>query len=119
RRRRYDRLRRHYTRKVEQIRARLAREIAQLETAARTRAADVGGEREMLRQVEAHQRALRDALTAAVQDGAGRYRATMAALAATQPVTFERTGEAAGPIDLPTFRDAPLRVTPAMIAEEG
>lgn len=117
-RRRYDRLRRPLTRKAAQIHAQLAREIEQLETAARTRAAEVTTERGLLSQVETHQRALRDALLAAVQDGASRYRAVVVELATTQPLTFERTGPDAGPIPLAAFRDAPLRVTPAMIAEE-
>jgi hypothetical protein len=113
----YEQLRRPFVRRSHQISARLTREIERLETAARTRAAHVAAERALLQQVEAHESALVNALTAVVRGNVQTYRANLAQLAASQrgAVTIERTGLGAQPLSISEFRDAPASVTPEMI----
>ncbi len=92
--RRYRTLRRPFVNKLRQIKAKLTKDIERLETAARTRAADVAADRELLDQVEAHETALVNALAAVVRGNAQTYHANLAQLAASQrgAVTIERIG---------------------------
>lgn len=117
--RRYRRLRRPVVNKVRQIHARLAKEIERSESAARTKAADVVGERELLDQVEAHETALVNALAAVLRGNAQAYHGSLAQLAASQrgAVTIERAGPRAGQISAADFRNELVNVRPEMIRE--
>jgi hypothetical protein len=117
--RRYRRLRRPVVNRVRQIKARLTKDIERLEAAARTKAADVAGERALLAQVEAHEAAIVAALTAVVRGNAQLYHASLAQLAASQrgAVTIERVGSRAGQISVGEFRNETVTVTPEMIRE--
>lgn len=117
--RRYQVLRRPVVNKLRQIKAKLAKDIERLETAARTRAADVSAERELLDQVEAHEAAVVNALAAVVRGNAQTYHANLAQLAASQrgAVTIERVGPRAGPLDVTAFRNEAVNVTAEMIRD--
>ena len=109
----YNRLRQPFTKRAEQISAKLTREIERLETAARTRAADVVLERGLLEQVDAHETALVNLLIASARGTAQTYRANLAQLAASQrgSVTIERTGRSPAALSVAEFRDEPVNVT--------
>lgn len=117
--RRYRALRRPIVNKVRQIKAKLAKDIERFEAAARTRAADVSAERELLDQIEAHETAVVNALAAVVRGNVQAYRASLAQLAASQrgAVTFERVGPRAGPLDVSAFRNEAVNVTAEMIRD--
>jgi hypothetical protein len=104
---RYDRYRRPVVEKLQQIKAKLSKDIEKLETTARTKMADAVGERELLAQIEAHETALVSAVTAAVRGNAQTYRANLVQLASSQrgSITIERTGPNAGPIGPAEFRN--------------
>ncbi|HEY1412486.1 MAG TPA: hypothetical protein VGF36_10105 [Rhodopila sp.] len=117
--RRYRRLRRPTVNRIQQIKAKLTKDIERLESAARTKAADVASERAMLDQVEKHEAGLLAALTAVVRGNAQLYHASLAQLAASQrgAVTIERVGPRAGQISVGDFRNESVTVTPEMIRE--
>lgn len=119
--RRYDRRRKPVLRRVHQIRARLAKEVERYQSVARTRAADVASERELLDQIEAHEAALVAGLAAVVRGNAQTYHASLAQLAALQgdAVTIERVGARAGPLSVADFRHEAINITPEMIREPG
>ncbi len=119
--RRYRRLRKPLLNKVRQVRARLAKEVERHQAVARTRAADVAAERELLDQVEAHEAALVNALAAVVRGNAQGYHAGLAQLAASQrgAVTIERVGPRAGPLSVADFRHEAVNITADMIRELG
>ena len=102
----YDRYGRPVVEKRQQIKAKLSKDIEKLETTARTKMADAIGERELLAQIDAHETALVNAVTAAVRGNAQTYRANLAQLASSQrgSITIERTGPNAGPIVPAEFR---------------
>ena len=81
--------------------------------------ADVAGERELLDQVDAHETALVNGLTAVVRGNAQTYHGSLAQLAASQrgAVTIERVGPRAGQISLGDFRHQSVNITPDMIRE--
>ncbi|HYZ22663.1 MAG TPA: hypothetical protein VE690_10945 [Rhodopila sp.] len=113
----YDRLRRPYLSRTRQIEARLTREIERLEATGRTRAADAVAERDLLAQIEAHETALVNVLTAVTRANAQTYRANLAQIAASRPgsVAIERTGPASAQISVADFRNEPLNITPETI----
>lgn len=115
--RRYDRYRRPLVEKLQQIRAKLAKEIEKLDASARTRFAVVSVERDYLDQVEAHEASLVNATTAVVRGNAQTYRANLAQLASTQrgAVTIERVGSNSAPISVAEFRNEQVKVTPELI----
>ena len=115
----YDRKREPLSRKVNQIHARLAKEVERLQSVARTKAADVGSERALLEQVDVHEAALVNALTAVAQGNAQTYHASLAQLAASQcgSVTIERMGPNAAQLSVADFRHQSVKVTPEMIRE--
>jgi hypothetical protein len=117
--RRYRRLRRPVANRVRQIKARLVKDIERLESAARTKAADVAAERAMLEQVDKHEAGLLAALTAVVRRNAELYHASLAQLATSQrgAVTIERVGRRAGEISVGDFRNEAVTVTPEMLRE--
>jgi len=117
--RRYRRLRRPVLNKVRQIRARLAKDIERYQSVARTRAADVAGERELLDQVDAHEAALVNALAAVVRGNAQTYHVSLAQLAASQRggLTIERVGPRAAQLSVADFRNETVNITPEMIRE--
>ncbi len=117
----YRRMRRPVVNRVRQIKARLGKEIERLESAARTKAADVAAERALLEQVDKHEAALLAALTAVVRGNAQLYHASLAQLAASQrgAVTIERVGQRGGQISVGDFRDQAVIVTPDMIRGLG
>jgi hypothetical protein len=117
--RRYRRLRRPVLNRVRQIRARLSKEIERYQNAARTRMADVAAERELLDQVEAHETALVNALTAVVRGNAQTYHGSLAQLAISQrgAVTIERVGPGEGQLSVADFRHQTVNITPEMIRE--
>jgi hypothetical protein len=117
--RRYQRLRRPIVNKVRQIKAKLAKDIERLEAAARTRAADVSAERELLGQIEAHETALVNGLAAVVRGNAQTYHANLAQLAASQrgAVTIERVGPRAGQLSVAEFRNETVNVSVEMIRD--
>ncbi len=111
--RRYDRYRRPLVEKLQQIKAKLARDIEKLETTARTKMADVTIERELLAQIDKHETALVNAVTAAVRGNAQTYRANLAQLASSQrgSITIERSGPNSGQISPADFRNDQSVVT--------
>jgi GTP1/Obg family GTP-binding protein len=115
--RRYRRLRRPFVNRVRQIKAKLTKDIERLESAARTQAADVAAERALLEQIDKHEDALLDALTAVVRANAQHYHASLAQLAASQrgALTIERVGANPGQISVGEFRNQTVAVTPAML----
>jgi uncharacterized membrane protein len=119
--RRYRRRRRPVVSRVRQIKARLTKDIERLESAARTKAADVAAERALLAQVDKHEAALLAGLAAVVRGNAQLYHASLSQLAASQrgAVTIERVGPRAGQISLGDFRNEAVTVTPDMIRELG
>ena len=119
--RRYRRWRRPVDNRVRQIKARLTKDIERLESAARTKAADVAAERALLAQVDKHEAAILAALAAVVRGNAQLYHASLAQLASSQrgAVTIERIGPRAGQISLGDFRNQAVTVTPDMIRELG
>ena len=117
----YRRLRRPVVNRIRQIKARLTKDIERLESAARTKAADVAAERALLAQVDKHESAILAGLAAVVRGNAQLYHASLAQLAASQrgAVTIERVGPRAGQISLGDFRNEAVTVTPDMIRELG
>ena len=117
--RRYQTLRRPIVNKIRQVKAKLTKDIERLEAAARTRAADVAAERELLDQVEAHEGAVVNASAAVVRGNAQTYHANLAQLAASQrgAVTIERVGPHAGQMSVGQFRNERVNVTLEMIRE--
>jgi len=75
--RRFHRQRRRYDARIQQIEAKSARTLRETETAARARLDAVAPHKAMLDQIEAHDRAVRDAVVAAVRGNAERYRAAL------------------------------------------
>jgi hypothetical protein len=116
---RYRRLRRPVVNRIRQITARLTKDIERLESAARTKAADVAAERALLEQIDKHEAAVLAGLTAVVRGNAQLYHANLAQLAASRggAVTIERVGPRAGQISLGDFRNETITVTPEMIRE--
>ena len=116
---RYFRLRRPVVKRIRQIRARLTKHIERYEAAARTKAADVATERQLLEQVDKHEASVLAALTAVVRGNAQVYRSSLAQLAASQrgALTIERVGPRAGQISVADFRNETVHVTPEMIRE--
>lgn len=119
--RRYRRRRRRTDNRIGQIKARLTKDIERLESAARTKAADVATERGLLAQVDKHEAAILAGLAAVVRGNAQLYHASLAQLAASQrgAVTIERVGPRAGQISVGDFRNQAVTVTPDMIRELG
>ena len=123
--RRYRRRRRPVVNRVGQIKARLTKDIERLESAARTKAADVAEERALLSQVDRHEAAILAALAAVVRGNAQLYHANLAQMAASLAasprgaVTIERVGPRAGQISLGDFRNEAVTVTPDMIRGLG
>jgi hypothetical protein len=115
--RRYNRYRRPMVDKLQQLQAKLVKDIERLETTARTKMADVAVERDLLAQVDTHENALVNAIMAAVRGNAQTYRANLAQLASSQrgSVTIERTGPNAGQISPADFRNEQAAVTPDTI----
>jgi hypothetical protein len=115
----YQGLRRPIVNKIRQIKAKLTKDIERLEAAARTRAADVSSERELLDQVEAHEAAVVNGLAAVVRGNAQTYHANLAQLAASQrgAVTIERVGARAGQLSVTEFRNETVNVTVEMIRD--
>jgi hypothetical protein len=111
--RRYERYRRPLVDKLQQLKAKLVKDIERLETTARTKLADVVVERDLLAQVDAHENALVNATTAAVRGNAQTYRANLAQLASSQrgSITIERSGPNAGQISPADFRNEQAVVT--------
>jgi hypothetical protein len=116
---RYVRYRRPVVAKLQQIRAKLAREIERLDASARARFADVAIERNLLEQVDAHETALVDAVAAVVRGNAQTYHANLAQLAASQrsAITIERTGPKNTQISVAEFRSERIDVTPDLIRD--
>ena len=77
--RRFHRLRRVADERVRQTEARTAKELREAEVAASTRMDAVAQPRALLDQIEAHERAVREAVLAAVRGNAEQYRAGLAA----------------------------------------
>lgn len=117
--RRYRWLRRPVLNKVRHIHARLAKDVERYQSVARTRTADVASERELLDQVDAHEAALVNALTAVVRGNAQIYHESLAQLAGSQrgAVTIERIGPRAAQLSVVDFRNETVNVTPDMIRE--
>jgi hypothetical protein len=115
--RRYDRYRRPLVGKLQQIQAKLVKDIEKLEATARTRVTDVALERDALDQVETHETALVNAITAVVRGNAQTYQANLAQLASSQrgAVTIERVGEPSGQIGVAEFRNERINVTGELI----
>lgn len=115
--RRYDGYRQPVLGKLLQIRAKLAKEIEKLEATARTRFADAGVEFDFVSQIEAHESALVNAITAVVRGNAQTYHANLAQLATSQraAVTVERTGPSPQPISIADFRNVHANITPEFI----
>ncbi len=113
----FDRYRRPVVDKLQQLKAKLVKDIEKIETTARTKHADVETERELLGQVDAHENALVNAVTVAVRGNAQTYRANLAQLASSQrgAVTIERTGPKAAEMSVAEFRDEEPIITAAFI----
>ena len=77
--RRFHRLRRIADARIRQTEARHAKELRETETASRSRLDAVAPQKALLEQLDAHERAIRDAVLAAVRSNAERYRAALAA----------------------------------------
>jgi putative flippase GtrA len=75
--RRFHRLRRVADARIRQTEARHAKELRETEIAARSRMDSVAPQKALLDQIEAHDRAIRDAVLAAVRGNAERYRAAL------------------------------------------
>ncbi len=117
--RRYQKLRRPIEARIRQVRAKLAKDVDRLTAAARTRAADVSAERELLGQIEAHEAAVVNGLAAVVRGNAQTYHANLAQLAASQrgAVTIERVGARAGQLSVAEFRNETVKVSVEMIRD--
>ena len=76
--RRFHRLRRVADARIRQTEARHAKELRETETAARSRMDAVAPQKMLLDQIAAHDRAVRDAVLAALRGNAERYRAALA-----------------------------------------
>ena len=92
--RRFHRLRSKADARIRQIEARTAKELRETELASRSRIDSAIPDRALLDQVEARDRAVRDAITASVRINAEHYRAALAAAEA------DARGNAAGAIAL-------------------
>ena len=108
--RRYHRLRKPADARILQIESRTAKELRETELASRSRIDAALPAKALLDQVEARDRALRDAITAAVRSNAEQYRAALAtAQAATGTATATATG---GALTVPGERPPePARLT--------
>ncbi len=89
--RRFHRLRRVADQRIRQTEARTAKELRETETAAATRLDAVAPQRALLDQIEAHERAIHDAVLAVVRGNAEHYRAALQeAGEAPPPVSLDR-----------------------------
>ena len=102
--RRFHRLRSKADARIRQIEARTAKELRETELASRSRTDSAIPDRALLDQVEARDRAVRDAITASVRINAEHYRAALAAAEA------DARGDTAGAIAL-AGEPQPTRLT--------